>query len=441
MKIRSLLAILLCLALALSAVACADTTGAASSTGGSSVSVSSKTALSGDASESAASAQSKGTASAVSEAASDASEASSVPEIPKDYTRRTVLLTSDPSLWRITGRSYEVNAADGRKAMCFDMGGMGFHFTADCEGDVSLKISMKVNPKKDSDGKDMEGQDYLHFLVRVDGEGTDVTLNGSKSETVRTLPLATGLTRGRHIFEVYRCNEGYRGIASLVAVELGGWLETYQMPRRDLKMVFLGDSITVGLGINAQNQAADQQFNSMHDATKSYAFITGEKLNADFSMVAIGGMNCSTYAGDGSSCYNFYNNYSYLRNPKVPYDNTAETDVDVYVISLGTNDTNKDGSGKYYNSNETLTTYVTALVQRVRADHPNAKIVWTYGQLHGDLASVFKNAIEALKATDSNLYYFRYKTANTSGGNYHPSAAAQAKQAEELIAFLRENVM
>lgn len=436
MKIRSLFALLLCLALTLSAVACADTTGTASSTGGSSTPAGSKGVLSGDASESAASAQSESagsTASGVSETASEASAASSVAETPKDYSRRTVLLTSDPSLWRITGRTYEVSAPDGRKAMCFDMGGMGFHFTADCEGDVSLKISMKTSANNG-------GKNYQHFLVRVDGVGTDVTVDGSTSEAVRSLPLAKGLSRGKHTFEVYRCNEGYCGIASLIAVELGGWLETYQAPKRDLKMVFLGDSITVGLGVNAQRGAANEKDNDMHDATKSYAFITGEKLNADFSMVAIGGMNCSTYAGDGSSCYNFYNNYSYMRSTKVPYDNTAETDVDVYVISLGTNDTNQT-NGTYNNSKETLDAYVTALVQRVRADHPNAKIVWTYGQLHTDRYTVIRDAVKKLAETDNNLYFFMVKKANTQGGSWHPTAEAQAEHAEELIAFLRDNVL
>lgn len=425
-----ILSVLLCLALALGAAACADTTGTASSQGGSRISASS--AASDAVSETGESAGA--VSDVVSDVVSEASQAaSSVAEIPKDYSCRTVLLTSDPSLWRITGRTYEVNAADGRKSMCFDMGGMGFHFTADCEGDVSLQISMRTSANND-------GKNYQHFLVRVDGEGTDVTVDGSTSEAVRTLPLATGLSKGRHTFEVYRCNEGYCGVASLIAVELGGWMEAYQAPKRDLKMVFLGDSITVGLGVNAKRGAADEKDNNMHDATKSYAFITGEKLNADFSMVAIGGMNCSTYPGDSSSCYNFYNNYSYMRNPKVTYDNAAETDVDVYVISLGTNDTNQT-SGKYNITQETLTAYVTALVQRVRADHPNAKIVWTYGQLHTDRASVIKGAVDELAKADPKLYFFRYKTTNTDGGSWHPSAAAQARQAEELIAFLRNNVL
>ena len=179
MKIRSLLTLLLCLALALGAAACADTTDTASSQGGSRASASS--AASDAVSETGESAGA--VSDVVSDVVSEASQAaSSVAEIPKDYSRRTVLLTSDPSLWRITGRTYEVNAADGRKSMCFDMGGMGFHFTADCEGDVSLQISMRTSANND-------GKNYQHFLVRVDGEGTDVTVDGSTSEAVRTLPL------------------------------------------------------------------------------------------------------------------------------------------------------------------------------------------------------------------------------------------------------------
>ena len=417
MKIRILLALLLCLALTLSAVACAaEDTGAASSEAVSAASAASEAA-------------------SVDDTSADASSEEAVSSaMVKDYSRHTILLADDPSLWRITGRTYEVNAADGRRAMCFDMGGMGFHFTAECEGDVSLKISMKTSANNG-------GKNYQHFLVRVDGEGTDVTVNGSTSEAVRTLPLATGLSKGRHTFEVYRCNEGYCGIASLVSVELNGWMATYQAPQRDLKMVFLGDSITVGLGINAERGADNQKDNDMSDATKSYAFLTGEALNADFSMVAIGGMNCSTYPdADDSSCYHFYENYSKFRNPKVTYGNTAETDVDVYVISLGTNDTNQT-NGKYNNSEETIHAYVTALIQRVRADHPNAKIVWTYGQLHTDRYATIRDAVNKLAETDEKLYYFQYKTTNTQGGSWHPTAEAQAQQAEELIAFLRENVL
>ena len=77
----------------------------------------------------------------------------------------------------------------------------------------------------------------------------------------------------------------------------------------------------------------------------------------------------------------------------------------------------------------------------MRADHPNAKIVWTYGQLSTARASVIRGAVEEMMAGDAKLYYYQYKKADNTGGAYHPTAASHARDAQELADFLRGTVL
>lgn len=109
----------------------------------------------------------------------------------------------------------------------------GFEFNAYCEGDVSITINCNGDDSLDDRGP--------RFVVVVDGVTTyDVAASALSGDI--DLTLATGLARGNHSFAVYRmtpstCDAKY--------INLKGRL--IAPPKaNDLKIAFVGDSITVG---------------------------------------------------------------------------------------------------------------------------------------------------------------------------------------------------
>ena len=340
-----------------------------------------------------------------------------------DYTARTYALADHTDRFHVTGRTMAIKTtSSSQTGLLYDHAGQGLLFTAYCEGDVSLDMVMLTS--------EQTGKNYQHFSVRVDGNIQDVGI-GHSTDPVKTLPIATGLPRGKHTFAIYRCNEALAGAITLLNVSLTGEVQPYAAPASPLKMTFLGDSITAGNGVLGTKGAPDQSENKYKDATRSYAFRCGELLEADFSIVAQSGLSFSTDTSDNNCVYSCYNVVSKARNPRVPYDNAAAADqVDVYVISLGTN----------VKSNwtvEDITGYVTKLIEQVRKDHPNAKIVWTYGQLTKSKDALYAKIINDLGGASANLYYYCYKQADLSGSNSHPNAEAHERDAQELAAFIR----
>ena len=439
MRFVRTLSFLLCLALVLTAVGCAEGTpsGGASSAAASkvssaaSVASSIEEATSGDASSGAASETvsdaasadaSSTTATSVSDASSTAAVSSQAPVV---YKETVYDVAGNTDKFHINGRTMAVTAAVSKKqGMIYDHAGQAFCFIADCEGDVTAQIEMKT--------QNVENKYDLSFIVRVDGAQTKVTLNGNGSFDIYELPIAKGLSRGEHVFEIYRCNEAVSGLVTLMSVTMTGAPLTYQAPQRDLKMVFLGDSVTCGSGLDGS--AANSGKNILSDATRSYAFLCGEALNADFYIAGRSG----TYTAKDDSPNSVYYTYDYIsrRRSTALYDNTKD-DVDVFVISLGSNDTNSTNNFP----NDKLRDGIQALITRVRADHPNAKIVWTYGQLSATRESVIKGAVQEMMATDSNLFYYKYRYGNNQGGAWHPTAAAHARDAKELTDYIRNTVL
>ena len=398
-------------------------------TGGSSITATSSKASSTKASSAKASSDKASSDKASSAKASSVKPSSTASVGSTEYKTTTYEVASNLDKFRVNGRTRTVTAyISNKQGMLYDHAGQGFFFNADCEGDITAQVEMQA--------KSEANKTYLHFSVRVDGVATDVTLDGSGSWRTLTLPIAKGLARGVHSVEIYRCNEAESGLVTLLSVTLTGAVKTYEAPAYDLKMVFLGDSITCGSGVDGSSSNSGK--NILSDATRSYAFLCGKALGADFYIAGRSG----SYAAKDTSPNSIYYTYDHVSRKRdaTLYDNKAESDVDIYVISLGTNDNNKKNNA-YIFTEQQVHDNIQALITRVRADHPNAKIVWTYGQLSLLRPNIVRGAVEEMMATDSKLYYYQYKHPNNQGGAWHPTAAAQEIDAQELTEFIRSNVL
>ncbi|MDE5547786.1 MAG: hypothetical protein K2J30_02175, partial [Clostridia bacterium] len=202
--------------------------------------------------------------------------------------------------------------------------------------------------------------------------------------------------------------------------------------KSDLKIEFIGDSITAGCGsLGNATQAGQTVENS--DPTKAYAYLTAQALNADFAIQALEGV-C---AKDGSpNAYNTYKQYGY--GMSTSYD-PAKFDADIVVIGLGENDMWHATSDLFPYTVEAFRTDYADLIRLVRESHPTAAIVCAFGMMP---ASSTKQAEETIRAAvadteDDNIYCVKMLS-NETGGAYHPNATSHKKNAETLTALIRE---
>ena len=428
---KKLIYILLCGALSLSLVACnGNSTGQLSSSnsdskdGLSNTSSSDKTSsTTGSSVDPSSTIGSSANPSSVIGSSSTTSSTSSSVIIPtvNNYEKTTYNLAEITDYVHVTGRSDVVKTSSSKTGLLFDYAAQGLLFKADCEGDITVSLELKMRAT-DTDG--------LHYYtVYIDGvKQNTVTAKGTPGKTVTTqLKVASGLKRGVHTIEVYRNHEACSGIATLLSVTMNGLPQKWVSDPNQLRIEFLGDSITSGTGVHGKNGAADQNNIKYNDGTATYAFVASRILGAEASLVS-----CSGLCIASNDMYKYYDKLSCERDVSVNFDH-SKMDVDLYVIALGTNDT----SSYNKHSDEQITKDVKTALASVRKDHPNAKILWVYGQLSLNKGKVIKDAVNAAGGEAAGLYFYCCKKQDTSGSEYHPSAEAQQRDGEEVAAYIK----
>jgi lysophospholipase L1-like esterase len=229
------------------------------------------------------------------------------------------------------------------------------------------------------------------------------------------------LPPGTHTLRVsYRPVAGsYHGDAVFQGVVLDAGARTVVpgVPSRILE--FVGDSITVG-------QRSSQQ------ALTAYGWLTGEKLGAGHTQIAVGGA-CLYPAPDG--CLGMRDRFlaTGLATGSPDWDFSRYQASDV-VINLGTNDLSHGVSGGQFQS-----AYLT-LLQRVRAKYPNATI-HAMENFYKRYAAETKAAVSARNsAGDSKVEFINTegwidKATDTADGT-HPNDTGHRKIAARLAAVL-----
>jgi len=260
-------------------------------------------------------------------------------------------------------------------------------------------------------------RDSIDLFTSIDGGAwvSRTNVRGTVDLTPARLPAGT------HTLRVsYRPVAGsYHGDAVFQGVVLDSGARTVvpAVPSRILE--FVGDSITVG-------QRSSKQ------ALTAYGWLTGEKLGAGHTQIAVGGA-CLYPAPDG--CLGMRDRFlkTGLATGSPDWDFTRYQATDV-VINLGTNDLSHGVSGAQFQS-----AYLT-LLQRVRAKYPNATI-HAMENFYQRYATETKAAVTARNnAGDSKVKFIDTggwidKATDTADGT-HPNDAGHRKIADRLAAVL-----
>lgn len=340
-----------------------------------------------------------------------------------DYSEATVNLAENTDAYKTYGRTYVTP-----EGLNIDFAGNGMEFEVECGGDVYATYT---------------NAEQTYFQVFVDGEvGIRFYTTPGDNQKIR---IAQDLPDGVHNIRIIRDTDATKDaeIMAISKISFTGKVDTFKAPAdKELYIEFVGDSITAGKYTEIKDAGSDGIDNApnsdgIHKATNSYAYLTAEALNADFSVVAKGGcgyFRVSTCPKTMNQLYPYYNGFA--KEP-VPY--TANRKADVVVLALGTNDKPSNVTDSFLEGIVPFETYDDALADQIcqiREMHgEDVPIVLIYGMMNAAWEENFQ------RASDTENVYILKVTKNREGGRNHPSAEGHEVIAAELTKFLQDNVL
>lgn len=296
-------------------------------------------------------------------------------------------------------------------------------------------------------------------------DGTDTGIGAIPDEPTIRLTLREAETRCT-LFEssedrtvcirVMKFSEAAFGYAGLKEVEIDGELRWLSKPeavsKPQLKLEFIGDSITCGYGIEGVWEK-DTFTTQQERPDKAYAFLTAKALGAEVQLCSWSGIGLTSNYVDPETVnlpdtnWLMQANWPYtdkslsLRlglEPEV-WDSKARYEPDIVVINLGTNDISWVRGIEDRRLN-----YVAQLRHLIEAVHrrsPNAKILCCLGimgealnESAAEAVSLFKKDFP--KVTAEFLAFTEQKEEDGIGADWHPSPVTHKKAAALLISSI-----
>ncbi len=297
-----------------------------------------------------------------------------------------------------------------------------------------------------------ENTDKIFFQPVIDGE-VKSRMEAPMGQT--DLVLASGLSDGPHVVELYRENEGQFGKSRFLGFT-SGTVQAAPAARGRLIEVY-GDSISAGYGNlgsethigwtstqNACHLTPETQAGYM-----TYGAIAARAVDADVSVVAVSGWGLYRDLGGGMTSLipNVYTN-TLGPSASTPAWSFAQK-ADLVVINLGTNDV---GGGKGDPGQPYEDAYLT-FIANLRTHYPDAWIFLTIGPMLGtsELAYMnphLANVVNARAALgDTKVTSFDYGTQPVgsngevpTGCDWHPNVAEDQAMADILTAKIQEKL-
>lgn len=313
----------------------------------------------------------------------------------------------------------------------------------------------------DGDGCDIDirdqrlyGNSYNYLEVVVDGEPVarvrtlgernrltigKTQLTAPADTAVKIISVADSLAAGPHTVLIARDTECAMGFTQVEQVAAKG-LEAWQ-PSADLKIEFIGNSITSGMDCyDGEIPFGQGTWYDHHRAYYAYGPRTARALNAQWSLASVSGIglihSCCDHKFVLPQTYDKVN----LVDNEIPYDFAFQPDI--VVSALGQNDGVQDSA--------TFASAYVDFIGHLREKNPEAQIVLLSSPMANDTLRAFFRQILPAVADEATrrgfagkageIPYLIYDNEYHDGGTDHPSMAQQGEIADKLIAFLRDSV-
>lgn len=336
---------------------------------------------------------------------------------------KTITMAEAAGMYKTEGRTGIVD-----QGLSIDWSGAGIEFNADCEGDVVLNLKIQ------------SVLDDTFFTAFVDGERMDrleADTSPNDMEDVQ-LKIAADLPRGEHNFRFYNQTECSVAIVSIESITLTGQLAD-PPPNNNLMIEYIGDSYLTGYGclVSVDNTDAHNDKANISDGSQSLGVLTSDDLKADYSVLAVSGYGL--VCGVGGMDANMPKYYDYISWERSHTDDSSDAwdfsrQPDVVVVELGDND-------RYFVSslgisNKDIQSAAETFAGHIRSKNPKAKIVWImYG-----FEEQIQSALNELGGSGAG-FYTTTLTMGNGGALGHPTADQLHVSADNLAAYLKENVL
>ena len=208
--------------------------------------------------------------------------------------------------------------------------------------------------------------------------------------------------------------------------------ELLELPERDCRIEFIGDSLTSGEGALAARDNMEW-VTPWFTARGNYSWYACEALNAERSILSQSGWGVCwdwqhTEKNNMSDAYEY--TAGVLKGPEAeargcrkPWD-FSRWQPDIVCIRLLTNDNNGMNERKSYEKDrETVIRGASDLIRKVRKNNPRAKIVWILpsSDCRPELAA---EAVRRMQEMDQDVYAFTLPDYGPEdcGARWHPNA-------------------
>ena len=274
------------------------------------------------------------------------------------------------------------------------------------------------------------------YAVIVDGEVIEDDIMETDEKTISLFDGEVSRTAKVKIIHLSEAMNGAVGVKN-ISVNTDQIAPLIPEPEKDISIEFIGDSITCAYGV--EGLSSSEPFKtSTENFMKSYAYLTAQQLNADYSAVSYSGYGIvSGYTSSGDintdslvpDCYGLTGK---LEDYATEWD-FASRPNDVVVINLGTNDSSYVTKDTETRSQEFVDGYVDFL-KTIREKNPDAYIICTLGIMGDELYEYVEQAVNKYSDTTNDERIMSYKCsvqnmADGIGSDWHPSAVTQQKNA------------
>ena len=352
-----------------------------------------------------------------------------------DAKSTAVVLNTDSV--KLIGRTYLI---DNILWTAFSGTGAEFRFTG-----KKLELSFIGDYASTADKSD----NYVHFAVYVDGKRVIDALLKEKEKTYTVFESDTEKCIDVQIIKLSECAMSTFGIKP---INLSDGEKIEPVEAKDIKIEFIGDSITCGYGVDDPDK--EHHFKtSTEDVTKAYSYKTAKALNADYSMVSVSGYGIISGYTDNDvrkpeqTIPQYYEKLGFSYNKFADTLEVAGLDwnfdnyrPNIVVLNLGTNDMS------YAKTDELKAEFEQEYVKflkLIRSHNPNAFIFCTYGVMGGDLIDNITRACTDYtdETGDTRIRFIPLDMQNEEKNgivaDYHPSPATHTLCAEKLTNAIR----
>lgn len=262
-----------------------------------------------------------------------------------------------------------------------------------------------------------------------------------------TYVLAENLPQGEHRIRLYKRTESSCSLTGWLSLRVDGeFLPVHE--KRRLKIEIYGDSIAAGNG--DEGVVGDDEFvTRTENALLSFEALTAERLDADFSVVAIGGFaaykspwNTDCPIKNIPAMFSFANfTWGTDEQSAIPWDNKRFV-PDITIIALGTNDDEYLLPLKEPLRHSECIAFQKAIkdfIAVIQKAYPKTKIIVCIGMIQVSLVTALLK--EVVDSYPQNVYFLPFDTLKVGGfmaSGGHPNRAMHQAASDELYALIKK---